>query len=268
MSSGQDIFRTWVTGKTEDRSLRVLKERCLGSAGEGEEELGRALASIAGERFLTIRDTFREGRQFLLQGLLQRELREHCRSYAGLFDRNRQTLRLLAREGLEIPYEMRLAAEVTLRDRLLREIRSLQTDFRGTLTRGEIGRIVQEANECGFHLKKEEAIDTLNRILMEKTETIRRVMGGCIFGANERADLGAEMAQEILLLLDLAERSDFDLWKGKEEAQNVMHETLDEYGWNLEKSWWGEGVLRPLPEGFDLLAEKLGFNTDRFSKKR
>jgi hypothetical protein len=76
------------------------------------------------------------------------------------------------------------------------------------------------------------------------------------------------MAQEILLLVDLAEKSGFDLRKGKEEAQNGMYDILQEYGGNLEKAWWGGGVVRTLPEEFELLAEKLGFKTDRFPGKK
>ena len=268
ISSGQDIFRTWIAEKTEACSFDLLKERCLERSGEGEEVLSSVVASMIGEHFLTIRDTLREGRQGVLQGLLQKELKEHCRSYAELFDRTRLPLRLLAKEGMEIPYEIRLAAEVTLRERLLQEVRSLQEDFRATLARGEIGRIVEEANECGFQLKKEEAIEILNRILREKMETIRKIMGGCIFGTNERGDLGAGIAEEVILLLDSTEKFGFNLWKGREEAQNVMNEILVEYGWNLVKAWWGEGILRPLPDRFDVLAERLGFNMDRFLKKR
>jgi hypothetical protein len=97
-------------------------------------------------------------------------------------------------------------------------------------------------------------------------ETIRKIMGGCIFGTNERGDLGAGIAEEVILLLDSTEKFGFNLWKGREEAQNVMNEILVEYGWNLEKAWWGERILRPLPDRFDVLAERLGFNMDRFSK--
>jgi hypothetical protein len=41
---------------------------------------------------------------------------------------------------------------------------------------------------------------------------------------------------------------------------------LKEYVWGLEKSWWGESAERPFPPNLILLAEKLDFNVERFSK--
>jgi alpha-amylase/alpha-mannosidase (GH57 family) len=266
-SSSREIYRTWAGEKTESLRFDVMRERCLERMEEGEDALGQAFSTILGERFLTLRDTFKEGRGAVLQGLLQTEIQEHCRNYAELFDKTRQTIRLLAKEGLEIPYEIRVAAEVTLRDRFLREVRSLREDFRGTMARGEMGRIIEEAKGFGFYLEKEEAIEVLNQVLREKMETIRKVMGGCLFGTTEKMDLGEGKAEEVIALLDLAEKRDLNLWQGKEEAQNALNSILDEYGWNLEKAWWGEGIARPLPRQFDLLAEKLGFNMGRFSKK-
>ncbi len=45
-----------------------------------------------------------------------------------------------------------------------------------------------------------------------------------------------------------------------------MDEMLKEYVLGLEESWWGEGRERPFPLKMISLAEKLGFNVERFSK--
>ena len=45
-----------------------------------------------------------------------------------------------------------------------------------------------------------------------------------------------------------------------------MDEMLKEYVLGLEKSWWGEGIERPFPPNLIVLAEKLDFNVERFSK--
>jgi predicted solute-binding protein len=45
-----------------------------------------------------------------------------------------------------------------------------------------------------------------------------------------------------------------------------MDEILKEYVWTLEKSWWGESVEKPFPLNLIILAEKLDFNVERFTK--
>ena len=103
------------------------------------------LTSLLGNLIFTLRDTFKEERQTILQKLIQREFDEHCQIYADLFDRTKQAVEALSREGLEIPYEIRVAAEVTLSDRLFQEIKELNRDFKGTIERRKIDEIVEEA---------------------------------------------------------------------------------------------------------------------------
>ena len=91
----------------------------------------RSLRSC-GDHILTIRDTFKGERQALFQKLIEKELKEHLQSYADLFDETKEVIEALAREGLEIPYEIRVAAEVTLSNRLLNEVKELKRDFKAT----------------------------------------------------------------------------------------------------------------------------------------
>jgi len=51
-----------------------------------------------------------------------------------------------------------------------------------------------------------------------------------------------------------------------EEAQNLMGQILDECVGSLEKYWWENGTARPFSPNLITLAEKLGFNVERFSK--
>ena len=91
--------------------------------------MSKVLTSLLGNRILTIRDVFKEERQVIFQKLIEKDLREHCRSYAELFDKTRKAIEALAREGLEIPYEIRVAAEVTLSERLLHEVKEMRERF-------------------------------------------------------------------------------------------------------------------------------------------
>jgi hypothetical protein len=51
-----------------------------------------------------------------------------------------------------------------------------------------------------------------------------------------------------------------------EEAQNLMGQILDECVGDLEKCWWGDGDEKPFHPSLIALAEKFGFNVERFLK--
>ena len=74
----------------------------------------------------------------------------------------------------------------------------------------------------------------------------------------------AEQIEEIIALLDLTKKWDFEI--SLEEAQNLMGQILDECVGDLEKCWWGDGDEKPFHPSLITLAEKLGFNVERFSK--
>jgi hypothetical protein len=163
----------------------------------------------------------------------------------------------LSREGLEIPYEIRVAAEVTLSNRLFEEIKELSRDFKGTIERRKIDEIVEEAKEHGYHLRKEKSLLALNGILMERMNALQKSTG---------SDLSrqSELAEEVLTLLDLARKWDFEI--SLEEAQNLMGEILEECVGGLEQCWWENGTPKLFSANLITLAERMGFNTERFSK--
>ena len=45
-----------------------------------------------------------------------------------------------------------------------------------------------------------------------------------------------------------------------------MKEILDEYVGGLEKYWWENGPTRPFPSNLITLAEKMGFNVEKYLK--
>jgi len=255
--SEKEVFRTWVSEFKESLSFDTLKEKGLKVLGEGEEEMTKFLSSSLGNQILTIQDTFKEERQTIFQKLVQREFDEHCQIYADLFDRTKQVVEALSREGLEIPYEIRVAAEITLSNRLFQEIKELKRDFKTTKERGEIDRMIEEAKEHGYHLRKEKSLLVLNEILMEKIMALQE---------SKRSDLSrqAEQIEEVMTFLDLVKKLDFEI--SLEEAQNLMGQMLDECVGGLEKCWWGDGEEKPFHPSLITLAEKLGFNMEKFSK--
>ncbi len=255
--SKKEVFRTWVLEKKEGLDFSVLKEKGEEGFGKGEGEMTQVLSALLGDRILTIKDTFKEERQTIFQRLIQKEFDEHCRSYADLFDRTKQAVEALSREGLEIPFEIRVAAEVTLGIRLFQEIKELGRDFRGTIERGKIDEIVHEAKEHQYHLRKEKSLLVLNKLLRDRMNALQK---------NKGSDLHrqSELAEEVLALLDLARKWGFEI--SLEEAQNVMSQILGECVGDLEKCWWENGTPKLFSPNLITLAGKLDFNVERFSK--
>jgi len=255
--SNKELFRTWVSEIKEGIHFKTLKEKGRESLGQGEEETAKVLTSFLGNRIFTMQDTFKEERQVLFQKLVQREFDEHCQIYDTLFEKTRLTVEALSREGLEIPYEIRVATEITLSNRLFQEINELKRNFKATKARGEIDRIIEEAKEHHYQLRKEKSLLLLNKIISEKMDA---------FQESKSSDLSlrSEQIDEIIILLDLARKWDFEI--SLEETQNVTKEILDEYVGGLEKYWWGDGVARAFPANLITLAEKLGFNVEKYLK--
>jgi alpha-amylase/alpha-mannosidase (GH57 family) len=255
--SKKEVFRTWVLESKDTLSFDILREKGLEVLGRGEEERSKVLTSLLGIQLFTIQDTFKEERQVIFQKLIQKEFDEHCQIYADLFDRTKQAVEALSREGLEIPYEIRVAAEITLSNRLFEEINELKRDFKTTKERGEIDRIIEEAREHGYKLRMEKSLLVLNEILMEKIKALQESKG---------SDLShqSEQIEEIMTLLDSAKKWNFEI--SPEEAQNLMGQILDECVGGLEKCWWENRTPKPFSPNLITLAEKMGFNVERFSK--
>jgi len=257
ISSEKEVFRTWVSEAKESLSFDILREKGLEYMGRGEEEIAKFLTSSLGDHIFTIRDILKEERQAIFQKLIQKEFDEHCQVYADLFDSTKQAVEALSREGLEIPFEIRVAAEVTLSDRLLQEIKELKRDFKGTIERRKIDEVVEEAKEHGYHLRREKSLFALNEMLMERMNLLEKSKG---------SDLSrqSEQAEEVMTLLDSAKKWGFEI--SLEEAQNLMGQILEECVGDLEKCWWENGTPKQFSPNLITLAEKLGFNVERYSK--
>jgi hypothetical protein len=263
--SKNDILRTWIFEPREDLNLAVLRAKGQENLGKNEEGLAEVFTSIPWNTVFTLQDVFREERQSLFQKLIQKERDEHRRIYAELFDKTRLSVEPLVRLGLEIPFEIRVASEVTLSDRLFREIEKLQDDFRNRLEQGAIDRIIEEARRGGYDLRREASCSILDEMLNQRMSLLRR---GMVKGSLETTESKTEKIEELITLIERAEKWGFQLRIG--EAQNIMSEMLDSCFGELEMGWWGwgSGAEKPIPPNLIPLAEKLGFNVDRFSKMK
>jgi hypothetical protein len=256
--SKQDIFHAWISEFDGGILFNTLREKGTETLEKGEEEMGKTLTSLLGNRIFTIRDVLKEEKQAILQKLIEKDLKEHLRIYSELYERSKQIVEALAREGFEIPYEIRVAAEVTLSDQLLKAVKDLRRDLKGALRKGDIDKIIDEAKRLGYHLRKEETILVLKDMLKESMGRLRGLKEGLDLGSQE------EQIEALILLLDQAEKWGLEI--PKEEVQDSMDEILKEYVLGLEESWWGEGREKPFSLKMISLAEKLGFNMEKFSK--
>ena len=261
--SKEGIFRTWILESGDHFSFTALKATGERAVGRGEEELARAFDSIPGSTVFILEDIFKEERQSLLERLIRKDLDEHRRIYAELFDRTRSSIEPLVRFGLEIPYEIRVASEVTLSDRLFHEVEKLPGDFKNRLEDGVIDRMIEEATRYGYDLRREEPCSILDEMLNHRMGMLQR---GLSKDSPETTDSHAEKIEELIVLIDRAGKWGFKLRIG--EAQNIMHEILESTFGELEMSWWGWGTgsEKAIPPNLILLADKLGFDIDRYSK--
>jgi hypothetical protein len=62
----------------------------------------------------------------------------------------------------------------------------------------------------------------------------------------------------------LAKRWDFKI--SLEESQNLMGQISDECVESVEKCWWADGEEKPFHPNLITLAERMGFNVERYSK--
>lgn len=255
--SKEDILRTFVARQREGLSFRELEKKGSEGLQEGEEGVSRALLSLLGDPIYTLRDAFREGRGDILCNLLRKECEDYQEAGKGLFDKSRQAIKALIDEDGEIPFEIRAAAEVTLSDRLFQEVNHLKRDFKGSVGKGAIDRIVEESKRFGYRLQTKKSIRVLNEILREKMEFLRKM---------KCSDLSTleETIEEMMTLLDLAGEWGFDL--DRRESQDLMHMILEECVKPLEAYWWREGSPKPFPSLLLTLAGELGFNVERFWK--
>jgi len=92
---------------------------------------------------------------------------------------------------------------------------------------------------------------------MEKMKALQESRGSDL-------SLQPDRVEEVMTILDLAKKWDFEI--SLEEAQNLMGQILDECVGSLEKYWWENGTARPFSPNLIALAEKLGFNVEKYLK--
>ncbi|OGP72751.1 MAG: hypothetical protein A2V86_03700 [Deltaproteobacteria bacterium RBG_16_49_23] len=257
ISSQGYIFQNWISEVRGAIDFNTLRRKGTDGFERGMDELRETLALLLGNRVFTIRDILKEEKEEVFRRIIEKEIRESLGSYAEIFKKTKPAIEILTGEGLEIPDEIRAAAEITLSHCLYQEVSELGRDFKSSVAKEAIDQIIEEARKFGCRLRKEEPLRILNEALREKMALLR---------GTKYSDLPAQegLMEETITLLDLAKKWNFDLdqW----EAQDLMDGILDECVKAVEEFWWGNGARKPFPPILFTLAEKLDFNIEKISE--
>lgn len=256
-SSPAVMAQNWISEEREGLDFNILKQKGQEGLASGEKALKEYLISLLGNQVYTFRDLLKESRKEIFSQLVEKEIGDPSGVYEEIYHRAKPVMDLLVQEGMAIPYEIRMAVEVTLSHQLSQAIRGLMKDIQSMINRGEIDRILEESKRYGCQLKMEEPLKMLNRIFKEKMEALRN---------SKSAELPVQetLIQEILALLDHSKRWGIAL--ELLEAQDMMDEILMESIKSLEEALWSFGAPKPIPANLIPLAERLNFNIEKIAK--
>lgn len=259
ISTKKSLFRTWISETKEEIDFNTLRTELLKIIEKGEEEIEDALNNfIIGNRSFSLSDILQEYKEPILKRFIEKNLEEYQHFFEELYSRMNETTEILRNEGIRIPYYIQIVSEIVLSNRLLNEIRYLKEDFQRAIKKGEVDRIVNIAKSYNYKLRTKEIEEIISSILIERMKILSQELTR-YEGNEERIK---NFVDEIVEFLDHTEKWGFNL--RKEESQDIMGEILEEYVYDFEMDLWRGGAEKPFPPNLIRLAEKLGFNVERF----
>ena len=101
-----------------------------------------------------------------------------------------------------------------------------------------------------------------DRVRIQETRPLSKLKRWRLIEVVERNAEPEKVAEEVMTLLDLAKKWDFEISLG--EAQNLMSQVLEECVGSLEKCWWEDGTPKLFSPNLITLAEKLGFHVEKY----
>jgi alpha-amylase/alpha-mannosidase (GH57 family) len=129
-----------------------------------EAELLMAMTARFGEHTFGVEALLETGRQQLLTELFGDLVAEAGRAYAQLYGRNQRVIEELGRLGLDLPRELRVAAELTFTNGFERAVDRAHAG-RGPADFARALSVIEQARERGIELDRTVAIPLLSRML-------------------------------------------------------------------------------------------------------
>ncbi|MEN9239149.1 MAG: DUF3536 domain-containing protein, partial [Thermostichales cyanobacterium SZTDM-1c_bins_54] len=146
------------------RSYESLKQRLLAPLSKVETVVG--IHEGFGEETFNLGDLLVEERQRLMHRLTQHKMGELSQLYHRTYLDHYSVMMAFRQDGLSLPEELYVAAQLTLNQRFLNCLWHLEGEGQPSQEHwSELLAIVQEAKQLGCHLQQPEAIHVLGRIV-------------------------------------------------------------------------------------------------------
>jgi alpha-amylase/alpha-mannosidase (GH57 family) len=123
-----------------------------------------SMSRIFGESYFSLQHLFAEDRHRILHLLSSETLTRLDQLYAQVYRDNCGILAAFRQDGLEVPPELQVAAEITLNQRMLSELKRLESGDR--LPLAELNAVAIEADRLGCSLNRVAAAAILERLIL------------------------------------------------------------------------------------------------------
>jgi alpha-amylase/alpha-mannosidase (GH57 family) len=185
-------------GRREYEEIKVSSFATLKQASAASMIL--TISKSFGDEYFNLQDLFAEERHRILHLLSGETLLRLDQLYAQVYRDNYGILASFRRDGLVVPQELQVAAEITLNHRLLVELKSLEGGVK--LPIAELDAIAKEANHIGCNLDRTEAAKILEGAILNHLWQL--------VYSDKKSDVGSagitRSIDQIEQVLDLAER--------------------------------------------------------------
>ncbi len=204
------------------RSYSHMKESVFTALGEASSaKVILAMHRSFGDQSFSLQNLFAEERHRIMQMLTQSTLTRLDQLYTQVYRDNYGILMAFHRDGLMVPRELQVAAEVALNHRLLLSLRLLEQELSDPIVEGkslglghlaELEAIATEAIQMHCPIQLPEAQQTLERLILHLLRNILQAFNPVTLAADlERMQRLLDLGQHLNLNLSLAQAQEFYL---------------------------------------------------------
>jgi alpha-amylase/alpha-mannosidase (GH57 family) len=203
------------------RSYSQMKESVFTALGEASSaKVILAMHRSFGDQSFSLQNLFAEERHRIMQMLTQSTLTRLDQLYTQVYRDNYGILMAFHRDGLTVPRELQVAAEVALNHRVLLSLRLLEQELSDPLVEGAVGlghlaeleAIATEATQMHCPVQPAEAQQTLERLILHSLRNILQAFNPATLAADlERMQRLINLGQHLNLNLSLAQAQEFYL---------------------------------------------------------
>lgn len=194
------------TGRKDYEEIKASLFNALRQASAAMVILG--MAAAFGEDYFNLHHLFAEERHRILHLLARETLTRLDQLYAQVYRDNYGILASFRRDGLPVPPELQVAAEITLNQRMLSELKRLESGEQ--LPIAELDAVAKEADHLGCNLNQFEAAKILEGFIQDRLWQF--AYGDELsLQSSEQVSLALALAQRLHIPLNLDRAQEFYL---------------------------------------------------------